>query len=752
MPPLLIPFIAAGLNAIGVTGGAIALGGAAAGYSALTGTIATVLAYTATTAATLGASFLLAQPKKQKGDPQQVAVKQSLPARTRSYGKVKVAGSYAFHEVYYGALYQIHVHGQGPWSSINEWWLQDQNAAVSGGVVGVLPWGSNVTVESHLGATDQAASSSMLSAFGGSGVWTSDHRLRGLAYTVLRLGWVPEKFVTKVYPSGVPALRVVADTSLLYDPRTATTAFSETPALCVRDFLAHESGFAIPPELIDTDSFIAKANIDEQAVTLSAGGTEPRYRVGFTYDLTQEPREVLRTLLQSCDGEIYPTPDGKVGIRGGAWEEPTVTIDETQIVSFKYSQGNDRLAAFNKLKLTFANREADYQPVEIDPWEDLDSQADIGVLQQDMTLQQVPSWTQARRLGKIFSAKANPRHRLTIRTHLSGVIALGERCVRVRLEELEIDEVFYVEKFELSGDLSGCDLTLASLSEEAYEWDPDTEEGTPPTPPPDSTVAAVAPEPTSLTLALVHAQPSPGVWTVQVRATVAAIPDSPWSTLGRYRKVDDPAWIDMSADGDWATISGVLEDGSLYEVQAAHAGTGGINSGNISTWTDSVLVAAVADPAQVNLLQHSDDPDDWVTPVRVDVTSGSLVTDPLGGTAARSLAFGADSGRIYAQANIAGTLSGRMFTVSVYVRSTTKSKIVVAANTDTQFLLQDISLSGTWQRVTQTLTCAPGDSIVRLALENRTAAGASNPAAGVVEVFGGMIQENSVATTYRSTP
>lgn len=749
MPAFIIPLIASALPAIGP----IALGGAGAGFGTVSWGIATVLAYTATTAATLGASLLLNQQKKPKGDPQQVSVKQSLPARTRSYGKVKIAGAYAFHEVYFGALYQIHVHGEGPWHAYNEWWLQDRNASVVDGIVGVLPWGSNVTVESHLGATDQAASPAMLSAFGGAGVWTADHRLRGLAYTVLRLGWVQEKFVTKVYPSGVPALRVVAETTKVHDPRTGLTAFSETPALCIRDHLAYERGFAIPPELIDDASFIAKANLDEQAVALSAGGTEPRYRVGFTYDLTQEPREVLRLLLQSCDGEIYPTAEGKVGIRGGAFEEPTVTLDETQIVSYRYSQGNDRLAAFNKLKLTFCNREADYQPVEIDPWEDLDSQAEVGVLQQDLTLQQVPSWTQARRLGKIFAAKANPRHRLTLRTQLAGIIALGERCVRVRLAELDLDEVFYIEKFEVSGDLSGCELTLASLSADAYAWDPATEEGTPPTPPPDSAVAVAAPMPTGLALALVHAQPSPGVWTVQVRGTVDAIPNSPWSTIGWYRKLGDPDWIEMAADGDWRLLSAMLEDGEVYEVQAAHAGTGGVNSGNISPRTASVLIAAVADPAQVNLLQHSDDPDGWITPVRVGITSGALVADPLGGTLARALTFAADSGRIYAQGTIAGALSGRTFTLSVYVRAPAgKARIVVAANSDTQFLLQDVALTGSWQRITQTLTCAGADTVVRLALENRTAAGASDPAAGVVEVFGGMIQENAVATTYRSTP
>ncbi|TCK28181.1 hypothetical protein EV667_2179 [Ancylobacter aquaticus] len=387
----------------------------------------------------------------------------------------------------------------------------------------------------------------------------------------------------------------MARTAKLYDPRTEATAFSENPALEIRDYLTRPRGFNIPTGMIDDESFSAFADICDEDVLLSGGGEEPRYRCAMTYDLSAEPREVLRLLLASCDAEVYPTAEGKVAIRGGVWEAPTVTLGPEHILSYHYEQGNDRLAAFNRLKLTFCNREADYQPFEIDPWEDLASQAQVGVLSNDLTLEQVPSWTQARRLGKIFSARQNPRHKLTLRTNLGGLLALGERCVHIVLPELDLDDDFYVESFNLSGDLASCDLVLSSLPEETYAWSPSTEEGTAPVAPGSTPDADVPPLPTGLEITLERIQPSAGVWQTRIRASVDAVADTPWTTIGRLRPEGESTWTAMSSDGEWRVISGVVEDGRTYEVQVAHAGFSGGDSGNIGPYTDVEEVEITAD-------------------------------------------------------------------------------------------------------------------------------------------------------------
>lgn len=590
MPPILIPII----TAAGVTGG-ITIG-------ASTVTYASLIAYGITTLGTLGASFLLQGQQKQKGASQQVTVKQALPARTRSYGRVKVGGSLAFLETGdAGALYRLVVHSDGEWDAIEEWWLNDSNAELTDGNVTVLPWGSNITIESHLGAPTQAASPALLAAFGG--VWTTDHRLRGLVYSVVRSGWIQEKFFGKVYPNGAPELRIVGRSSRVFDPRSGLTQFSRNSSLAILDHLKHSDGLRIAPLMIDESTFGAFANVCDGSVPLAAGGTEPRYSVDLTYSLTDQPIEVHRKLLQTCDAEIYPTSNGKIGIRGGLYDAPTVTLDEDCITSYKYSSGSDKLAAFNHLKITCTNPAADYQPVEIDPWEDVENQSVVGLLQQDLPLTQVSSWTQARRLGKIALHRGNPKHKLSIQTNAAGIIALGERCVRVHVEELDLDASFLIESCELRFEetqLVGCSLELSSIEPAAYAWTT-AEEGQPPVTPQDTSHSTAPPTPTGLSLGLERTVVTGGVYSVKISATVTPPSSSNWQTIGRYRKVGDSEWLDMIGDGDWSVISDVVDDGEEYEVQAAHTGYGGSASGNVGEWTDSETITTVADETAPDL-------------------------------------------------------------------------------------------------------------------------------------------------------
>lgn len=586
MPAVLIPII----TAAGVSGG-ISLGAL--------GTLqyASIIAYGITIAGSLGASFLLGQQQK-RGDSaqQQVTVKQSLPVRTRSYGRVMRAGALGFMETGDGgALYRLVIHDEGEWDAIEQWWLNDVNSGLSGGEVQALPWGSNITIESHLGTDDQTASPALLAAFGG--LWTADHRLRGLAYSVMRCGWVQEKNFGKVYPNGVPELRVVARTSKVYDPRTGLTQFSRNPALCILDHLSHRDGLRIAPAMIDQASFAAMAYVHDQPVPLAAGGAEVRYSVDLTYSLTDSPIEVHRRLLQSCDGEIYPTAEGKIGIRGGVFEEPAVTLNEDHITGYRYVGGADKLAAFNHLKLTCTNPNADYQPAEIEPWDDLASQAVLGVLQQELSLTQVTSWTQARRLGRIAFHRGNPDHKLTLQTRAAGVVALGERCVRVTLAELALDATFLIERFELRFDgtqLVGCELVLSSLSAAAYAWSTADEGGAPVTPAPPP-AGSLPPEPTGLALSIERTEVTSGVYQLRLRATVNPVSGTPWETIGRYRPVGSALWADMQDAGDWAVVSDVLQDGVEYEVEAAHAGYGGALSGMVGPWCDPQTITAIAD-------------------------------------------------------------------------------------------------------------------------------------------------------------
>lgn len=131
-----------------------------------------------------------------------------------------------------------------------------------------------VKIIKHLGADDQEADAELISA--SNGLWTSAHRLRGVAYIIARLKYDPN-----VFPMGLPNIKArVKGYNQIYDPRTGLTGYSNNWALCVLAYLT--APFGLGCGLDETDaaaSFIAAANISDETVQIKTGtGT------GYTTD------------------------------------------------------------------------------------------------------------------------------------------------------------------------------------------------------------------------------------------------------------------------------------------------------------------------------------------------------------------------------------------------------------------------------------------------------------------------------------
>ncbi len=473
-----------------------------------------------------------------------------------------------------------------------------------GGVNPTLPWGGNVIVESHLGTADQAASPILTGTFPW---WTAQHQLKGLAHSVVEYV-LPPKAATnfqKVFPNGKPDLRVVVRGSATYDPRNGTTYWSRNAANCILDFLTHARTDAttgrvwqlVPLSRIHQASFADFANLCDEDVPLAAEGSEKRYALDGTYRLDEEPREVLRRMLATCDAELVAFPDGTVGIRGGWFEEPRITLTDRDLIGAEYAQGNDKMAAFNRLTWTFTDELNDFQVVQGDPWDDAEAQASGELLTKSVDLSMVHSHSQRRRLAKITTAKGNPRHKFTgVSAKLPALALLGERVVRVISDAFGINAVFTIDRFEAAGDLSGATLDLSSIDASAYAWDPASEEGQRPAVPVNATVVATVPTPQSVTLDPVLQAVSGETSVVRARAAAAASPgdqfQSYWTLAGRYRlagSTDD--WTPATADGDTAVLTGILSDGQTYKVQVQYVGLG-----QESAWVVAGLIQAQADP------------------------------------------------------------------------------------------------------------------------------------------------------------
>lgn len=454
-------------------------------------------------AISIGATFAFNALTKRNPDlpqdgikPQdgQQTVRQSTAARRRHYGKVKVGGIVAFYEVDDKVLYVVVILGEGEIASFEEHWLTDLVVELDGNDVDydqfITTGGERkVSIYPLTGTASQSAHSELVSTF--SGDWTTDHRLLGIANALLIFRDVgPEEFPI-MYPNGAPSYRAVIKGAKVYDPRDgghsasnpSTWTWSDNPALCILDYLTHPDGMNRPRSMFSEASFTSAANDCDDAIPLKAGGTEKRYRLSGTYELTEKPADVLRRMLAVCDGELYQLSDGTWGLRVGKWAEPTVSIAADHILSYSIEQGADALASFNVLKTIYVSPFHDYQETECDPWVDEESIAAIGEeVSEELRLIMCPSPSQARRLAKINTRKLNPEWRGTVRTSLAGLAALGERFVNIELPELEINQAFRVTAFNLAADLSYCELSVVSASSDDYAWNAATEEGDAPPP------------------------------------------------------------------------------------------------------------------------------------------------------------------------------------------------------------------------------------------------------------------------------
>lgn len=495
-------------------------------------------------AALLGAQALvgsLARPTTSTPQAQSV-LNQATAPRIRGYGRAKLGGSRAFWDSRNGVLTQIVMAHHGKIDAFEQFYVGDIVASRDGSYVVTPPLLNYVQIIEHDGSDDQAADASMLAEW--PDVWTSDHRLRGIAHWVVRFFSPPAEDFQVVFPDGYNTpVRCVCRLSRVWDPSSPgqdpddpeTWFWTDNAALCILDYLRHPDGYRLSLDDIDIDSFIAKAAIDEELVPLAGGGSENRYRIWGIYSLTDDPRDVLMKMLAACDGELYETSEGKVAIRGGAWGPPTVTITAADILSHSMEQGNNKFAAFNELKIYYTSPEHDYQSVEAPPWVNEADQAERGILTSELHLDLVPSASQARRLAKIHIAKSNPEWKGTIVANLSALNALGERTVRLVLPELGIDDAFFVAGFTIFPDLTGVELSLMSISEASYTWTT-AEEGRAAPPPQDTTPDLTFPVPEGLALSedggvVTATVDDPGRDDLELQAQIRAGAGSLWQEM-----------------------------------------------------------------------------------------------------------------------------------------------------------------------------------------------------------------------------
>ena len=335
------------------------------------------------------------------------------------YGKMRVGGARVFDGTTGGDnkfLHRVLGFAGHEIEAFETIYISDEVATIdgSGNVTSPARYSGHINIYTHLGAADQQADSNLVSAVSG---WTAEHRLRGIAYLYCKFG-----FDADVFPNGLPEITAVIKGKKVYDPRSSATAWSDNPALCVRDYIL-SSGYGLGEAAVNIDdtSVTAAANICDQTNTTAS---TTRYTTNGAFTTAIQPGEFLTNILTSMVGTLWYA-QGKWRMKAGAFTASDLALDENDLRSgITVSTRHSRRDNFNEIKGTFKGDESNYQVTDFPPvTNSAFVTADNGqVTVADVELPFTDNSIESRRIARIM-LESN-RQQLTIRSSF-GMRALA---------------------------------------------------------------------------------------------------------------------------------------------------------------------------------------------------------------------------------------------------------------------------------------------------------------------------------------
>ena len=405
---------------------AIALGGqvfAVLGLGA-TSSLALLAATGFATQFALGAALQALTPKPPTSGANrgyQVNTRGSALDHPVIYGKVRVGGAVVYDEAT-GTnnkfLHRIIAVAGHEVESFEDIYINDEIATIdgSGNVTSPSQYAGKVRINTHLGSPDQLADTDLVAE---SAKWTSAHRLRGIAYMYVRLS-----FDADAFPNGVPTFTTTVKGKKVYNPATDTTAWSDNPALCLRDYLVSKYGLSEEVGNIDDDLVSTAVSVCNE-ISTDAGTTRYTCNGSFTTDLT--PYDVINNLLTSMGGTLWYA-QGKWRMKPAYWTAPVLDLNEDDLrSSIGVATRHSRRDNFNVVKGTFRGEESNWQTTD---YPQVDSaaflEADNGQESvADVDLPFTDNSIEARRIARI--ALERNRQQLTV------TAAFGLRTMQVQV-------------------------------------------------------------------------------------------------------------------------------------------------------------------------------------------------------------------------------------------------------------------------------------------------------------------------------
>jgi hypothetical protein len=340
------------------------------------------------------------------------------------YGETKVGGVRVYDASTGGKnqfLHRVLAFAGHEIDSYQQIYLNDEVVTLdgNGNVTSPSRYNGFVRIKTYLGTTGQTADADLVAetASLSEGIWTTSHRLQNIAYIYVRFQYNQDAF-----PNGVPTVSAVIRGKKVFNPSTNTTAWSNNPALCIRDYLTSAYGLNQPSSRIDDTLVNTAVTICDQIVE-----GEKRYTCNGAFITGAEPAAIVNDLLTSMGGLLW-YGQGKWRMKASSWVAPTVSFNEDDLRSgISLSTRHSRRDNFNSVKGTFRGAESEWQPADYPEVSDpVFLAADNGLVNVlDFTLPFTTSSLTAQRIARI--ALNRNREQLTFSA------AFGMRAFQVQV-------------------------------------------------------------------------------------------------------------------------------------------------------------------------------------------------------------------------------------------------------------------------------------------------------------------------------
>lgn len=368
----------------------------------------------------------------------------------------------------------------------------------------------NCWVTFYSGDWNQAADSELIS--NSSGRWTTNDRGRGVCYIKVKA-----RYNEKAFTSGLSTLfQFIWEVkgASVYDRRLDSTAggsgaqrsndastwtYSTNAAVIVDHYLRGVSvedttasvatrardrfmGLSLTNSDLPSAEQFAAANSCDDAITLKAGGTEPRYRVAGVIAATQDPATTLSDLLGAQAGKLTMAPGRWFQLPGVAQTSVRTFTDADFRVDapITYTQDVPLDELANAVYGRFADPSNIYQAIELPPrLSPTDEAADGGRKPDTYDLSLVTSSTQGQRVQEIHRKRNRLQRRVqgtlgpeNIDLEAGDWITYNSTRLGLSLTYEVVQDVIKLD----DQDFFHVAVDLREINSTTYGWTPSTDE------------------------------------------------------------------------------------------------------------------------------------------------------------------------------------------------------------------------------------------------------------------------------------